>query len=875
MLLTRNDRARLLRETVLKSSHIDNIDSNNILPGFSPSPQPDPADLQIPSHTRQNTFPPRIKGGGDDSGDDGMSFNTQRLALARGQIQQLQQQPVEDEEGRKVMKENVKPASPPPPPPPPALASPPPPAPPPPIHNHHPRSTLADADAHAAYVELQARARRLETDNNDLHHRLADATRATQQARDSHDRDVRDLREKLKLLEDDNTRSRRDAAARITPEEWKEANERVDVLIGENDALMAQAIAREAEMDELREQLVQRDAQVSQLTDLQQQNAKLRADLVHALDRAESAIRETKQCERELVDANIEVDKLRAELRRVSGDSKGLQDMVGDLKSSLEEVTSRYQKHVRESQLVAARERDLLDNLKTTEYERDELKAKCTAQTTAHTTLRAEADELLSISKTLESRILLLESREADAASEVLKQTEIAQEAKLEYEKALIREQQHQAELQRRADRLLEIPAKARERAEQEIATMRLQFQSEHQRQTAELAALEQRCAHLTHQAERAIRDKRAAESELEKCTRHVPEEAERMACCLEDVNARLRAAERERSVAVGSLHQKLLREEHRFEKERQLAAERSDDAFRRLRNAERELEETKESHLATATKFTDLTHAHQRLLESKHALTTAHTAALQSLHQSHSDTSTQLSQKITHLTTTQTRLTHDLHNLAQLRAREHAQAQTERENIHAVHARVVADLRSQVGRGVARVEELEQRCAELGGAVAQLERKCEEERRCVGAAVARARCAEARAEALARQCLGAGKKEAELAEERKRLQRELDRARMDRERIQREHAAALREAQSRLRTPLHNDPDAGVDDHHQQQQHAADVRELKAEIDRVKHRTQTQSHQRHAHAVMGGLAAAAASAGAGDVEDELDDLSD
>ncbi|KAJ3133902.1 hypothetical protein HDU90_005510 [Geranomyces variabilis] len=519
---------------------------------------------------------------------------------------------------------------------------------------------------------------------------------------------------------------------------------------------------------------------------------------------------------------------------------------------SLEEITTRYQHHVRESQLLALRERDLLDNLRTTEHERDELKLKTQAQSAAQTQLRAENEDLLSISKTFEARIVLLEQREMESVAEVERQTAVAEEAKLEYEKALIKEQALQAELQRRAERLLEIPARARERAEQEIATMRAQFQTEKQSLTTDISTLEHRCTHLSHQAERAIRDKRAAESELEKLTRHIPEEAERVARMLEDVNTRLRAAEREKAVVSGrleSLHQKLLREEGKWEKERQMAAERNEDAWRRLRNAERELEETKEAHLATLTKLTDLTHAHKQLSESKTQLHQQHTAQLAHQQQSHTDTQTLLSNKISQLKNHNDRLTQDLHQISTLRAREHANYRAERDELQSAHARVCSDLRTQIGRSEARVEEVEKRCGELGGVVAALERKCEEERRLVAAA---------------------GRKEVELVDERKRLQRELDRARMDRERIEREHAAALRDAHSRLRPSLHDDPDPdSVGD-----DNAADVRELKAEIDRVKHRTQTRSHQRHAQAVMGGLAAAAASVGGGG-DDELDDMSD
>lgn len=45
-----------------------------------------------------------------------------------------------------------------------------------------------------------------------------------------------------------------------------------------------------------------------------------------------------------------------------------------------------------------------------------------------------------------------------------------------------------------------------------------------------------------------------SAEGELEKMTRHIPEEADRLAIMIEEVNNRLRASEREKNQAMGRL---------------------------------------------------------------------------------------------------------------------------------------------------------------------------------------------------------------------------------------------------------------------------------------------------------------------------------
>ena len=54
--------------------------------------------------------------------------------------------------------------------------------------------------------------------------------------------------------------------------------------------------------------------------------------------------------------------------------------------------------------------------------------------------------------------------------------------------------------------------------------------------------------------AGRALREKRSAESELEKLTRSITTEGERMTGIIEDLSTRVRAAERERGDAVAKL---------------------------------------------------------------------------------------------------------------------------------------------------------------------------------------------------------------------------------------------------------------------------------------------------------------------------------
>lgn len=58
----------------------------------------------------------------------------------------------------------------------------------------------------------------------------------------------------------------------------------------------------------------------------------------------------------------------------------------------------------------------------------------------------------------------------------------------------------------------------------------------------------------MQSQVERAIREKRAAESELDKITRHIPAESDRLTMAVEEMHSKLCASERDRHEALQKL---------------------------------------------------------------------------------------------------------------------------------------------------------------------------------------------------------------------------------------------------------------------------------------------------------------------------------
>ncbi len=79
------------------------------------------------------------------------------------------------------------------------------------------------------------------------------------------------------------------------------------------------------------------------------------------------------------------------------------------------------------------------------------------------------------------------------------------------------------------------------------------QHSAEKRKLVEEITLYETKCTDLQSQMERAVRDKRSAENELEKMTRHIPGQVDQLEMTIDELNTRLRSSERER---IEALHQ-------------------------------------------------------------------------------------------------------------------------------------------------------------------------------------------------------------------------------------------------------------------------------------------------------------------------------
>ncbi|KAJ3290894.1 hypothetical protein HK104_006456 [Borealophlyctis nickersoniae] len=644
------------------------------------------------------------------------------------------------------------------------------------------------------------------------------------------------------------------AAGNVPAEHLKEANERVDILIRENDALVEQNRSSRKENEKLREE-VSRQAKELHTTlqsfeGTREELARTMNDLETLKEQKSQLEKESKMWQDELEASTAENESLHADLKRCTGEVRVCQGKIADLKRSLEEVTSRYQVHVRESSALAARERELMESLKTSETEINDLRTKTESLTSENKILRKEYDELLDVSHGLEKRISQMEEKEVDSFKQIQQQVDKAEEAALDRDKAIVAEQQAQREIQRLGDRVKDLQAKFREKVEAEVAILRAQFTTEKRKFAEEMAAMEATHATLQSQADRAIRDKRSAESELEKLTRHLPTDHERLTMTLEELNSKLRASERERHEAVHkleSLHQRLTREQNRFEKEKQQIAERSEDAYRRLRRVERDLEETKEDRVKMLGKLADLEHAHKALQEAKHKAQAQHDAEFAAATQKYENQIAELTSKLEHVGEAHSRTCRELQQLLSEQRQMGERWKEESAHLTSRHTHAVTDLREQLSRSAQRIEELESQILRAEARRKEVLMQLMEEKRDAARVEARCRDAESVMEGLKRQVSAAAVREREVGEEKKQLQRELDRVNLEKERLEREYAFHVKQgagkASAKLRASMGRLNDKDEDSFSEKKRTSDEIRILKAEIDRVKQRSRARDY--------------------------------
>ncbi|KAJ3227691.1 hypothetical protein HK099_000796 [Clydaea vesicula] len=400
----------------------------------------------------------------------------------------------------------------------------------------------------------------------------------------------------------------------------KELNEKINVLIRENDILLEQNKQLQSEVAVLEDEKNKQTQEVLNYeekyieTKNEIRNLELEIKQQHIKnDLNEKVFRTQTRTNEEM---SLDFVNLEEELQRYKSESRQQAMKIAEMKRSLEEVSSRYQTHVTESKQLVLREQELMETLKLTE---SELNVKYDIQKKESESLSLKQEDYSKLTKSLELIIKEFKDKEAELHEKVQSNIEKAEEANLEKERCTLREEQTLKEVERLQNKVADIQNKYKLKADTEISSLRNHFNAEKKRLNEEISILESSRAHMQNQMERAIREKRSTENELEKLTKHIPLETERLSQVLDDLTTRLRKALQEKfecQQKLETFQSKCIREQNKLEREKAQILNYKEDDYKKLRKFETLVENLKEEKIKYLENFSELDHKLKRLTE-------------------------------------------------------------------------------------------------------------------------------------------------------------------------------------------------------------------------------------------------------------------
>ena len=317
---------------------------------------------------------------------------------------------------------------------------------------------------------------------------------------------------------------------------------------------------------------------------------------VDTLEQQKRGIQRLLKSENEdLADKESDLEKLHAKLHRKQREYDLLVDNHEELKQMMSDLTVRYKDSVREASIVTNREKELLEQLDMKDEQVQEYLNQKEISVKEKEDLEDEMEVLKAKHETIVKKLGRYEKQELELLKTSHEHAHELEEANFARDAAL----QKQASLQKLVDsitvKLDSLPKQYQEKQEIAMESIRGQFNIERKKLCETGAKMEQQISSLQADVDRAMREKRAAEKELEKLTSHLPVESDRLSIALDELHSKLISTDRERLEAIQRLetmqtHSK--QEEARLHMEIHLTNETNENNHRRLKRTEHELEE-------------------------------------------------------------------------------------------------------------------------------------------------------------------------------------------------------------------------------------------------------------------------------------------
>ncbi|XP_059780242.1 sodium channel and clathrin linker 1 isoform X1 [Balaenoptera ricei] len=305
------------------------------------------------------------------------------------------------------------------------------------------------------------------------------------------DETVRNLQEQLQLANQEKTQA---------VELWQTVSQELERL---------QKLYQE-HMTEAQIHVVESQKQKDQLTNFQQLTKQL-----HVTN--ENTEMTNQHFLKTVTEQNVEIEQLRKQLRQAKLDLRVAAAKVEELTKVTEDLQEQMQK--KEEDMVSAQGREEASDRRLQQLQssikQSETRLCVTIQEA--TQLRAEKIHLEKQTRDLQAKCYELENKKYEAIVRARNSMQLLEEANLQKNQALLEEKQKEEDIEKMKETVSRLVQDAAIRTRKEVANTRKQYNVQISRLTEELSALQMECAEKQGQIERAIREKKAVEEELEK----------------------------------------------------------------------------------------------------------------------------------------------------------------------------------------------------------------------------------------------------------------------------------------------------------------------------------------------------------------------
>ncbi|KTF85711.1 hypothetical protein cypCar_00011964 [Cyprinus carpio] len=236
---------------------------------------------------------------------------------------------------------------------------------------------------------------------------------------------------------------------------------------------------------------------------------------IHAVERQH--MQTNQQFLKTVAEQSSELEELRSQLRQAKLEQRSSATKVEEMTRLLQNVQDQMQRREEDAAEAQGREEASDRRLQQLQAALKQLEARLKAATQDSESVRRKQTDWERQVGELQGRCSSLEEEKFEALSRLRNSIQLAEEASLQREQAQLREKQRAEELEKMKDAMKQLIQDAAMRTRKEVESVRKQCNVQIHRMAEELSALQLECADKETQIERAHRERKAVEEELEK----------------------------------------------------------------------------------------------------------------------------------------------------------------------------------------------------------------------------------------------------------------------------------------------------------------------------------------------------------------------